>query len=96
MEVYVKKEESVETYNQRVNEALNYTYNKTLNKIIKQPGRNLEEQAFIQIKNGIYLGYGFIDNSEQITNSEALENYLIPQKDNIDVQKILRRQIMNT
>lgn len=91
-----KKEESVETYNQRVNEALNYTYNKTLNKIIKQPGRNLEEQAFIQIKNGIYLGYGFIDNSEQITNSEALENYLIPQKDNIDVQKILRRQIMNT
>lgn len=40
--------------------------------------------------------YGFIENSEQITNSEALENYLIPQKDNIDVQKILRRQIMNT
>ncbi|MCR8668247.1 exonuclease domain-containing protein [Aestuariibaculum sp. M13] len=89
-----KNEESVDTYNQRVHEALEYTNSNTLNKVIKQPGRHSEEQAFIQIQNGVYLGYGFIETSHQITNSESLENYLIPQKDNVDVKKILRKHLM--
>jgi len=48
----------------------------------------------VLIKNSVYLGYGFIENSEQITNHEALEPFLIPQKDNVDVQKFLRRHMM--
>ncbi|WP_418604332.1 hypothetical protein [Hwangdonia sp.] len=58
--------------------------------VLKQKGRHDEEEAFVLIKNSVYLGYGFIDKTEQISTAEELEAFLIPQKDNLDVQKILR------
>ena len=58
--------------------------------VLKQKGRHNDETAFVLIKDSTYLGYGFIDNSEQINSPDDLEPFLIPQKDNLDVQKILR------
>ncbi|AUP77539.1 exonuclease domain-containing protein [Flavivirga eckloniae] len=85
--------ESVKGYNGRVKNAITHAVESTKNAVIKSKGRHQEENGFILIKNGLYLGYGFIDNSEQITTTEDLENYLTPQKDNVDVQKILRAAI---
>jgi DNA polymerase-3 subunit epsilon len=62
--------------------------------VIKEKGRHSEEEGFVLIKNNMYLGYGFIERSEQITANEQLETYLIPQKDNVDVQKILTRTLI--
>ncbi len=83
--------ERVETYNKRVQEAIKRTIESSKDVVIKEKGRHPEEEAFVLIKNNVYLGYGFIDSSEQITSKEDLENYLIPQKDNVNAQKIIQR-----
>jgi DNA polymerase-3 subunit epsilon len=63
--------------------------------VLKEKGRHADEEAFVLVKNGVYLGYGFVARDIQITNPEALEAYLIPQKDNVDVQKVLRRVLID-
>lgn len=89
------EKESVTPYNDRVQKAIENTIDNTKDSIIKQKGRHAEEEAFVLIKNGLYLGYGFVDGTEQITSQEELENYLIPQKDNADIQKIIRSKLVN-
>ncbi len=83
-------QESVTNYNLRVSSAIDYINNNKENVVLKQKGRHNQEEAFVLIKDNIYLGYGFIDKSEQINNPEDLETFLIPQKENFDVWKILR------
>ena len=77
-------------YNKRVQEALEIITKVEELKVIKRKGRTSDEEAFVLIKNGLYLGYGFIENTEQISSPDDLESFLIPQKDNFYVQKILR------
>jgi len=85
-----KEKESIVLYNIRVKQAIEYLKNRSKNAILKQLGRNDNEEGFIMIENGNYRGYGFIEKHEQISNHQELENYLIPQKDNMDVQRIIR------
>ena len=47
------------------------------------------------IKGGEYLGYGFIEKTDTINHIEDFHAYLIPQKNNIDIQKILRPRLLN-
>ncbi len=89
------EKEPVKHYNERVQKAIKTTIENTKDVIIKQKGRHAEEEAFVLIKNGLYLGYGFVDGTEQITSQEDLENYLIPQKDNADIQKIIRSKLVD-
>lgn len=86
--------EPVNDYNTRVQHAIKHTIENSKDRVIKQKGRHPDEEAFVLIKNGVYFGYGFIDRSEQIINPEDLELFLIPQKNNADVQKILRSYIL--
>lgn len=88
------QEEDVEAYNDKVLKAIYNIKNESLDKVIKQKGRNATEEAFILIKDGNYQGYGFINRAEQITHVEALEDFLIPQKDNADVQRILSKILL--
>ena len=89
-----QEEEHHESYNKRVLQAIASLNNNSKNVVLKQPGRQDSEAAFIMIEKGTYLGYGFIDKTEQIINKEDLEPYLIPQKDNIDIQKIIRKELI--
>lgn len=89
-----KSNEDVNIYNERVTNAICEIVNDSQDKILKEKGRNDSEEAFVIIKNGTYLGYGFIDKNEQITHEDELENYLIKQKDNSDVQGILRSVLL--
>ncbi len=88
--------EDYTSYNQRVLQAITELKNNSNNLIIKQNGRNNNENGFVVIKEGVYLGYGFIDKTEQIINMNDLEPYLIPQKDNADIQKIIRSKLVNS
>lgn len=88
-----RNEEELLIYNQRVKASIDHIENHNLSKIIKEKGRHLDEDAFVLIKDGFYAGYGFIDKTEQITNASDLEPYLIPQKDNLDIQSILRKHL---
>lgn len=85
-----KDEESVETYNNRVLEAIHEMSNQKTDCIVKEKGRHANEEAFVMIKDGEYVGYGFIDKEVSILHTDDLEAYLIPQKNNVDIQKILR------
>ncbi|MFH4968057.1 exonuclease domain-containing protein [Gaetbulibacter sp. M240] len=89
-----RDEEAPQQYNQRVKKAIAQTTATLQDNIIKQPGRSADEAGFILIANGVYKGYGFIDHTAQITHTEALEDHLIPQQDNVDVRKVLRRELL--
>lgn len=83
-----KGQEKIADYNARVEEALQRIKQDLPDGVIKQNGRHLEEDAFIRIKNGKYCGYGFIDKNLNIHISE-LDDYIISERDNLNVQKIL-------
>ena len=89
-----RDEESVESYNNRVLEAIHDMSNQKDDIILKEKGRHANETAFVMIKDGSYLGYGFIDNDEQVNHLDDFITYLIPQKNNVDIQKILRPYIL--
>jgi DNA polymerase-3 subunit epsilon len=90
-----KNEESVFNYNQRVHEAINAISINKQDVLLKETGRTTNEDAFVMIKDGIYLGYGFVNKEDSLNNHDDLTNYLIPQKDNKDIQKILKTRIYN-
>ncbi|MGJ8591741.1 MAG: exonuclease domain-containing protein [Aquaticitalea sp.] len=85
-----KNEETVISYNERVNLAIEHITNSNQNVILKEKGRSNNEEGFIMIRNGAYCGYGFVDASQQVINSEDLDAYLIPQKETSEVMGILR------
>jgi len=89
-----KGNEVVTVYNERVTNAICKIVSDSQDIILKEKGRHDNEEAFVMIKNGNYLGYGFIDKSEQITNEIQLEHFLIKQKDNNDIQSILRSRLL--
>lgn len=89
-----RQEESVDFYNERANLAIDYMANSNQNIVLKEKGRHAEEEAFILIKNGLYLGYGFVEKSEQILNTDDLETFLIPQKETTEIQGILRKILL--
>ncbi|WP_179319921.1 exonuclease domain-containing protein [Winogradskyella helgolandensis] len=90
-----RNEESVEAYNNRVLEAIHDMSNQKEDFILREKGRNPNEEAFVMIKDGDYLGYGFVDKDSQINHMDDLNAFLIPQKNSVDIQKILRPYILN-
>ncbi|WP_458626542.1 exonuclease domain-containing protein [Winogradskyella sp. PC D3.3] len=90
-----KDEESVEDYNNRVLEAIHDMSDQKNDIIVREKGRYDNEEAFVLVKNGDYLGYGFIDKEEPISHNDDLERFLIPQKNNMDIQKILRSRLLD-
>ena len=84
-------DESSEAYNQRVALAIEHIKASTQNSLLKQRGRHKDEDAFVLVKNGQYMGYGFVDQTSNVNHDDDLENFLIPQQDNREVQMILRK-----
>ena len=85
--------ENAEGYNQRVEEAITHIRGETSSCVIEQEGRQPGERSFVLIENGVYLGFGYIsaDNEVQEPNEmQGYREYLNPQQDNRDIQRILR------
>lgn len=61
-------EEEIETYNSRVKLIIQKTSYSLSDFILLDKGRHFEERALILVENGIYKGYGYIDNSHQINS----------------------------
>ncbi|WP_179347660.1 exonuclease domain-containing protein [Winogradskyella pacifica] len=90
-----KDEETVEDYNNRVLEAIHDMSDQKNDIIVREKGRHDNEEAFVMVKNGDYLGYGFVDKTESINHIDDLDTFLIPQKNNMDIQKILRSRLLD-
>ena len=59
--------------------------------IIEGAGRKKNEKSIVVIKDGVYRGFGFVSTKKKITPKSNLEKVILPQKDNRDIQSILRR-----
>jgi DNA polymerase-3 subunit epsilon len=86
-------EEDPETYNHRVQEAIESFTLQLGTYMVWLKGRNRDEKAFIFIEDGTYKGYGFVDSHSQVNGIEDLHDILIPQKHNVDIQHILNSQL---
>ncbi|WP_031426087.1 exonuclease domain-containing protein [Flavimarina sp. Hel_I_48] len=87
------KEEAVADYNVRVDKAIRALTRRNQDFVISCTGRNLEEKAIVLVREGIYRGYGYIGNNEQITDFDALEKSIIPQKNTYHTERILKSHI---
>ena len=81
--------ESIEDYNKRFQNAFDLFRRKTNRKIYKLKGRNPSEDAYVYEVNGIYEGYGYIENSLNISNYNDILGYLVKQKNNYDTTRII-------
>ncbi|MDP6909169.1 MAG: hypothetical protein QF371_06675, partial [Flavobacteriales bacterium] len=57
-------------------------------------GRTTEEHSLVQIENGKYLGYGFIEKDEANQPLELILENIRLQKDNPDTRKIIRNYLI--
>jgi DNA polymerase-3 subunit epsilon len=82
-------QEPADEYNQRAREfiqSFDYTYP---NFILIDKGRHADEKAVVHVKNGKYLGFGFVD-AQVPQDYEHLADAITPHADNRDVQQIIR------
>jgi DNA polymerase III subunit epsilon len=56
-------------------------------------GRNAEEHSVIRIKNGQYMGFGYIDKDIQLTDSAMLDDYIKLYPDSNEIQYLIRKYI---
>ena len=83
------EKEAIESYNKRVNKAIQSLGLQTENLVIKENGRSDKEIGFVLILNGIYQGFGYIDKNLELSNTEDYLIHVKPKKDNRDIQRIL-------
>ena len=83
------EKEAIESYNKRVNKAIQSLGLQTENLVIKENGRSDKEIGFVLILNGIYQGFGYIDKNLELSNTEDYLIHVKHQKDNRDIQRIL-------
>ena len=83
------EKETIETYNQRVMEAIDSVKFQAENFIIKEQGRNSNEHAYILISNGIYKGFGYANKDIETITLNDYHEIIDAQKDNNDIKRIL-------
>ena len=57
---------------------------------IKEKGRTTSEDAFVRIKNGLYVGYGYVDKETPINTLTDLEAFVNKQKNTLETQRIVQ------
>lgn len=88
-----REEESNQSYNKRVFQAIASVQFQTENFVIKESGRTKNEYAYVLILNGIYKGYGYIDKKIKIKATEDYVEAIQTQKDNKDIKRILNTYV---
>ncbi len=63
------------------------------NLIIKDIGRSSGENSVIVIKEGIYIGYGWVDVNDSFNSLDQLIDVISTKKDTMDARLIIRRQL---
>ena len=82
-------EEDVDDYNNRVEQALAYLKGQGQNYFIVDKGRHSNEKTVVQVENGRYKGFGYLDLEESYVNTSALKQVIKPTRDNKDTLQII-------
>lgn len=88
-------EESVEEFNYRVQDAINELSYNHRDFVILDKGRKKGEKSIVVIENGVYKGFGYLDEEESIEKPEEFEDRIEPYENNRDVQQIIRSYLNN-
>ena len=83
-------QEAVADYNKKVRKAIEHMSNGKSSFIIKEKGRNLEEDAIVLMHEGKYSGYGFISKEAEINSLSDMLSYLTPQKDTLETKRLIQ------
>lgn len=90
-----KGEEPVETYNEKVQEAVSHMKMLASEvKIIKEKGRDESENAVVLISEGMYKGFGFIDRDVDVISFDDIEAFITPQKNTVETDSILANYLL--
>lgn len=84
--------EPVETYNERADQAAEYLttiFEKDF--FILDVGRETNELAVVQVKDGNYTGFGYIDKESPIDQIQELENAVKAYPNNPETRKLIQR-----
>ena len=88
----IKLEDS-DQYNNRLTKAIKYLNFKNKNFAIIDKGRNIEENSFVLVENGLFIGLGYFNLNFQINNIEVLKKILISMEHNKDSQQIIQSSL---
>lgn len=83
-------EESPDSYNARVQTALSYLEYQHNSFAIIDEGRTKDENSVVLVKNGCYLGFGYIGLDAQIQSPSEFQDYIEQKMDNRDVKQIIK------
>ena len=88
----IKLEDS-DQYNNRLTKAIKYLNFKNKNFAIIDKGRSIEENSFVLVENGLFIGLGYFNLNFQINNIEILKKILISMEHNKDSQQIIQSSL---
>jgi len=87
--------EKARKYNSRTQKAIDSFFAAGQTVAIIGTGRKSKEKSVVLVENGNYLGFGFFDEAESISNLESARNFIKPSKDNRVVQNIVNSYLTN-
>lgn len=81
--------ETVLSYNTRVQDALNNLVLNRGNFLIKEKGRNLDEDAIVVVQEGAYYGFGFVPKEISLSAIDDVMAYVQPQKETVETKRLV-------
>ncbi|MCG2460703.1 GIY-YIG nuclease family protein [Flavobacteriaceae bacterium F89] len=86
--------EAVLSYNKRAVMAIEELKSTEGSFVLKEKGRKSHEDAFVLVRDGIYAGYGYIGQEENISTLEDFMAYLVPRKNTLETERIIRSYLL--
>ena len=77
-------------YNSRAQKFLETLTLGNKNIIIVDHGRTVDEYSVVKIMNGKYIGFGYVDAAESVSDPDEVDDYIERFPDNRDIQSIIR------
>ncbi|PJB57692.1 MAG: DNA polymerase III subunit epsilon [Bacteroidetes bacterium CG_4_9_14_3_um_filter_41_19] len=88
-------EETKESYNLRVQEALDNYHFEHQNFLLIVDGRHPHEKAIVKVENGRYRGFGYADETCDLNNTDLLHECITSYSDNKEVRGIIKSHLRN-
>lgn len=87
--------ESVKKYNKRAQKAVDSFFEKGESVAIVGKGRGMGEKSVVLVENGSYLGFGFVDKDQAISDLESAKTFIKAGKENRVVQNVVNSFLIN-
>ncbi|QLG46154.1 exonuclease domain-containing protein [Costertonia aggregata] len=85
--------EQLTKYNLRVQKAIGFLKETKTDFTIKSKGRTADEDAFVLVRNGLYIGFGYISKNIAVSYLDEIESFLIPQQNTMETQRIIESYV---